>query len=220
MLRVPSVNFVARREIIPIKNNLDNLLFYNDFLYEYNITMKSLFKSCCKSIKTINHFSYKNKVLMVLYFFIILITMVLLFWIYILYFKTTLNEGFSQSLMHNIKNNCDSLVLDLKEQLNDPSNTDLSNNNYYINRLLKKTIVNETVIDLSNQLYDFNNTYCLNNDCSGIPQLLINDISQNIRNIGNILKNMPNNSKAVNSDFSNIEQFYNLSFDCSGKTCK
>jgi hypothetical protein len=112
------------------------------------------------------------------------------------------------------------MATDLNTQLNDPSNVDVSNNTYYINRLLKKTTVKESVIDLSNQLYDFNTTYCYKSDCSGIPHELISDISQNISNIGKLLNKMSKPSDDVIADFSNIQQFYQLTFDCSGGICQ
>lgn len=166
------------------------------------------------------YFRHKDTVLVALSLFILCLVLVLLYCIYVLYFKLTVNEGFSQSLLYVVTNGCRDLASDLQEQLDDPSTNDLSNNSYYIQRLLKKSTANETVYDLSFQLHRFTNTYCVKDDCSGIPHEFIQDISENITHIGQILKKMESPSTKVIADFSNVQQFYQLKFDCSGGICE
>ena len=162
----------------------------------------------------------KKTILIILSLFIFFIVLGVLYWHYIKYFNSQVTEGFSPSLMININNSCNKLIIDLQAQLDDPSNNDLSNNTYYIDRLLKQTTINESVIDLSNNLTIFTANYCDETDCSGIPKDSIMDISNNISSIGKIMERMENLSNDIVTDFSNIQQFHNLSFDCSGQFCK
>ena len=182
-------------------------------------SMQRLFKKMDISNMQNCKIDNKQTILFILALFILSILFIVLFLLYKIYFKLMISEGFSQSFIYNISNSCRNLSDDLNVQLKDPSNTDLSNNTYYINRLLKASVINESVVDLSNNLNNFI-SHCKNNDCSGIPQENINDISLNITNIGNILTKLTNPSEAILTDFSNIQQFYTLSFDCSGGFCQ
>lgn len=185
--------------------------------------MKSFFKPFGFKklpLRTAHYFEHKETILIVLSFFIICLVLVLLYWIYIFYFKVTMTEGFSQSLLNTVNIGCQDLASDLKEYMDDPSNNDLSNNQYHIQRLLKKTTVKESVLDLSFQLHHFTNTYCVKDDCSGIPHEVILDISENITKIGEILKKIDKTPDNVITDFSNVQQFYQLTFNCSGGICE